>query len=790
MESLSIQGDIAGRKAAEDALRESEHRYRLLSETMLQGVVYQDANGVITSMNPAAERILGKTREEFLGSSSVKVEHHTIRENGERFPGLEHPAMLALQTGQPVEAVVMGVFNPKIGEYRWISIGAVPVFSPGGTTPSEVFTVFEDITARKQMEMELVESNLMLNSAAHIAHLGTWKWNINDNSNVWSEEQFRILGIPTDARPSFDLFFTAVHPDDHDKVKAAIEKALKNIARYEVECRVIWPDGELRHVNCQGEIQLDRAGQPLNMIGSLLDITEFKHAVWNYSQLFQEMLDGFALHEIICDPAGNPVDYRFLAVNPAFEQMTGLRGQDIVGLTVLEALPGTEQSWIEKYGRVAVTGEPIFFENFSASLNKYFDVKAFRPAPNRFVCIFSDISERKQAELEKRNLEQQLIQSQKLESLGVLAGGIAHDFNNILAIIVGHCSLAEMDPKTADTHIPEIEKAAERAAGLCRQMLAYAGKGQFILKEVKLAEIVDEMVSLLKATISQNVTIKQNIPADLPLIKADIGQLRQIVMNLIINASEAIGEAQGEVCISLTRKSITAAQQEKDHLGKIIKPGWYACLEVTDNGCGMDDETRRRIFEPFFSTKFTGRGLGMSAVLGIISTHLGALQLFSEPGSGTTFTIYLPLPAGDYSQYASYQPVISSEPWHGKGTILLVEDEEQVRIINTIMLQELGFSVIEAGEGKEALERYRKHAADITLVVTDLGMPVMDGYMLVRELKNLKPDLPIIISSGFGESVIRERLTHDDIAGIVSKPFDFYKLRDVIKSVSKECDHI
>jgi len=219
-----------------------------------------------------------------------------------------------------------------------------------------------------------------------------------------------------------------------------------------------------------------------------------------------------------------------------------------------------------------------------------------------------------------------------------------------------------------------------------------------------------------------------------------------------------------------------------DHLGKTITPGRYVSLEVSDTGCGMNSETRQRIFEPFYTTKFTGRGLGTSAVLGIITAHKGALQLTSQPGKGTTFTIYLPIATGEPIGDESSEQVAST-PWQGSGTILLVEDEVQVRLVAKAMLEALGFNVIEASNGREALNLYQNKAADITLVLTDIGMPVMDGYALFRELKLLKRDLQIIISSGFGDTVVTTRIPGEEIAGLVSKPYRFDQLRDVLKSV-------
>ncbi len=405
--------------------------------------------------------------------------------------------------------------------------------------------------------------------------------------------------------------------------------------------------------------------------------------------------------------------------------------------------------------------------------------------PFRMIGTNIDVTDRKKAEEEKRVFEQQLQQTQKLESLGVLAGGIAHDFNNILAVIIGNCSLAEMHYESAGNYIPVIEKAAERAAGLCRQMMAYAGKAPVAKSMVVMWMLVDDVVTMLKATIRQNVTIRTIFTSDIPTIMGDAGQLRQIVMNLIINAAEAIGEAQGEVRVSLSKAEIKAGKPVRDHLGAVIPAGRYLCLEVSDTGCGMDDEIRRRIFEPFYTTKFAGRGLGMSAVLGILKAHNGAMQLSSQPGKGSVFKVFLPIQENVIIEEKSHQE-ITAEQWQGSGTVLLVEDEDQVRDIAKNFLEMFGFNVLEAVNGRDALEIFHKNAAEITLVVTDLGMPVMDGYELFSALKKLHPELPIIVSSGYGDSEVTSRIVSDNRVGLITKPYKPNQLRDALKSVTKE----
>lgn len=293
------------------------------------------------------------------------------------------------------------------------------------------------------------------------------------------------------------------------------------------------------------------------------------------------------------------------------------------------------------------------------------------------------------------------------------------------------------------------------------------------------------MVSMLKTTINKNIVIKSDLDSDIPAITGDDSQIRQVVMNLIINAAEAIGDTEGEIDVKLTTSEIKEQQTEKDHLGFIIPAGRYICFEVTDNGCGMDEEIIRKIFEPFYTTKFTGRGLGMSAVLGIIKAHNGALQLKSQPGEGTTFKVYLPFQLSkSETEKAQLKAVFA--PWQGSGTILLAEDEVQVKSIAIAQLQALGFKVLDAANGKEALELYQQNTSEISLVITDMGMPVMNGYELFYKLKQINPQLPIIISSGFGEADIGSKIPREEMAGLINKPYNFNQLQDMLKGVVED----
>jgi len=398
-----------------------------------------------------------------------------------------------------------------------------------------------------------------------------------------------------------------------------------------------------------------------------------------------------------------------------------------------------------------------------------------------------DITERKQAEVDRQQLEQQFHQAQKLESLGVLAGGIAHDFNNILTVIMGHCYMAREDIIPEQEYkavFQKIETAGSRATDLCRQMLTYAGRSPLVQTRVNLWLLVDEVVKMLQAAIKKNVTIELDLKRVVPEIKGDTGQIQQVIMNLIINAAEAIGENNGAIRVALTRILINVDQTETDAFGMDIQPGGYICLEVSDTGCGMDEETQQRIFEPFYTTKFTGRGLGMSAIKGIIKSHDSALQLESTPGVGTTFKVYFPVPQASGDAETTLPATVPLE--EASGTILLVEDEQMLRVMGTELLEAMGFSALTAEDGSEALEIYCERGSEIDVILLDLIMPVMGGIEAYHELRKINTIVPIIICSGYGVESVEEIIGNDPHAGFVHKPYKPEVLQDVLVRMMKE----
>jgi PAS domain S-box-containing protein len=388
------------------------------------------------------------------------------------------------------------------------------------------------------------------------------------------------------------------------------------------------------------------------------------------------------------------------------------------------------------------------------------------------------------AEEERRKLEAQVQQSQRLEGLGVLAGGIAHDFNNLLTSIMGNVGLAQADlpvESPAQESLKEIENASHNAAELCRQMLAYSGRGRFILEQINLSRLTQELIHLLQTSISKKAMLNCKFADNLPPIEADPSQVRQVAMNLVINASEAIGDKEGIISISTGTVLCDGNYPRKDHFLEPPSPGTYVFLEVLDTGCGMDAETKAKIFDPFFTTKFTGRGLGLAAVLGIMRQHKGAIRVVSKPGEGTTFTVLFPVSAKIASQP---QLEVTPEPWHGSGTIMVVDDEEAVRNVTRIILERSGFSVLTAVDGREAIKLFQKHAEKIACVILDLTMPHMNGEEAYRELRRISSNVPVIMASGYNEQEIAKHFTEQDPPEFIGKPFEttalITKLRDTL----------
>jgi two-component system, cell cycle sensor histidine kinase and response regulator CckA len=397
-----------------------------------------------------------------------------------------------------------------------------------------------------------------------------------------------------------------------------------------------------------------------------------------------------------------------------------------------------------------------------------------------------DITERNRVETERRELERKLLETQKLESLGVLAGGIAHDFNNLLVAILGNAEIAlhDLEPQhAARSSVEQLRRASQRAAELTSQLLAYSGKGRFLVAPLDLNALVVEMAALLRVSVPKPVTIEQRLAPDLPAIDADSSQVRQVLMNLVINAAEAIS-GSGIINISTALRTLDSQAFAACVFAPELTPGRYVVVEVTDSGCGMNAETQAKIFEPFFTTKFTGRGLGLAAVLGIIRGHHGAIAITSVVGQGTTISaIFPPSTQSPTAGGAPAEEASTARVPPNEATILLVDDEAEVRNVATRMLRRMGYHVLEAADGLEGLALLQEHAARITGVLLDLTMPKMDGVAVAEQLRSRHPELPIVVMSGYSEIDTRHRFARATPDKFLQKPFTTSALRQALDEV-------
>jgi PAS domain S-box-containing protein len=525
----------------------------------------------------------------------------------------------------------------------------------------------------------------------------------------------------------------------------------------------------------------------LAILADLLMSLGDAHLGQRYAALLQGDLDAINLrYRLLIDGVQDYALYtidsarRVVGWNNGAEKMFGYTEAEILGRNcsclylpedvrekgILPALKEADlQGWVESEGwRVRKDGTRFFANGVLASLG--------RGAIREYGILIRDVTER-------RRSEEALRQAQKLESIGVLAGGIAHDFNNLLAGIVlaigqAKASLPPENPALADLEVAE--HCSQRAGELTNQLLAYAGKGKFLITRFDLSTLIAEMLPLIGASISKAVQLKLLLTPDLPWIEGDASQIRQVVMNLIINGAEAVGDGGGIVRISTGISDHELSADEA--AGATENPVSDVYLKVQDSGSGMDDTTKAKIFDPFFTTKFAGRGLGLAAVAGILRGHMGRLDLQSVPGEGTTFTVFFPAVEPLARPAAETPPSLAAR---GAGTILLVDDEPTLRKLGKRVLEHSGYTVLLAENGQEAVEIFRHNAGEIATVLLDITMPVMGGGEAFRLIREVRPDVPIILTSGFDEDIAPEDLVASARASFIQKPYSVDSLLAAIR---------
>ena len=504
-----------------------------------------------------------------------------------------------------------------------------------------------------------------------------------------------------------------------------------------------------------------------------------------YRALFENMNAGFVLFEVILDSNGKPVDLLVVAANKGFEQTTGLDSKAVTGKRLTEVLPGIESDeadWIGTYGEIALTGDSRKFEQGSELLGYYYSVIAYQAGPNRCAVTFLDVTERRKAEAERDKLQEQLLQAQKMESIGRLAGGVAHDFNNMLSIILGYGEhiLEQLKPEDPlRQQVNQMVEAGRRSAVLTGQLLAFSRRQTLQPRVVSINDVVTNLEKMLRRLIREDIELGIKLGPEIPSILVDPGQLEQVILNLAANARDAM-PLGGKLLIETGLAELDGhyADTHRD-----VRPGKYVLLAMSDTGCGMSDEVRNKVFEPFFTTKERGKGtgLGLAMVYGIVKQSGGNIWVYSEPDKGTTFKIYIPL--------TDKEPDVGREPnfeAHSVGQgehILVVEDEEMLRSFLETLLPRMGYRVTVVANGGEALLMMEEKGFKPDLILTDVVMPHMSGKELMNRLKRSHPNLKVIYMSGYTDNAVVHHGVLDPGTHFIQKPFTNKHLLSKLKEV-------
>ena len=664
-------------------------------------------------------------------------------------------------------------------------------------------TMMQSLAAAQ--EKERLENAERLELALAGADLGLWDVNLRSGRQVFNERWLSMLGYresEIEARQSG--WEKLVHPDDLPSVRAAMEAHLRGETQvYEVEHRLRHKDGSWLWVLSRGKVvERDAAGSPVRMVGTHLDVTERKRLEQALRGQTERLLIGQRTAGVII------MDWDVLTDELAWsDSPEWLRGPVPEGGNYP---PYVDQIHPEDRDRfLAVRAEGI--ETLQPGKNEYRIVRTdgkilwvhaervVLPGADgkaaRMIIALQDISARKQDEARQLQLAMQLRESQKMEALGTLAGGVAHDFNNIIAAIMGNVELARQDVghgHLALESLDEIGKASLRAKELVRQILAFGRRQQVSRRVISLAPVVEETSRLLRTTLPAGVELKVECEQDAPAVLADATQVEQVLLNLCNNAWHAIqNQAQpGKIEVRLQaheRGAAPASYAELAFSSGEIPPGRYACLTVQDNGSGMDRETVARIFEPFFTTKpiDKGTGLGLAVVHGIVLDHGASIEVQSVPGKGSTFRVFFP--AAQAAEESSQARTPGSAPVHGQGKhVLFIDDDESIVFLMTRLLERQGYRVSGFTDAREALAAARANPGQFDLAVTDFNMPHMSGLDVARALREIHPDLPVAVASGYITDALREEAPAAGVKELVYKPNTVDELCEVVSRLARD----
>jgi PAS domain S-box-containing protein len=639
-----------------------------------------------------------------------------------------------------------------------------------------------DATERKRVDEELRRTMQFLSHAQAFAHIGSWEWDIVDDTITWSEETYRIFGLtPSRERIALEQYLALIHPDDREAVGGAVRHTLETGASFEVDHRIVLPDGGVRFLHGRGGLVTDATGRAVGMTGTVLDITTRKRGeeALREAKNHLETLIASAPLAVLSVGADGIVQ----TWNPAAERLFGWIAAEVVGrpVPIVPADLRDESAGLQSrvMGGESLNGVEITRhkkDGTAVTVNLF--AAPLRDATGRvtgILALMEDVTGVKR-------LEQQVVQAQKMEAVGRLAGGVAHDFNNLLTAILGSTDLLlETLPSDHPGREDAVEtrKAALRAADLTHQLLAFSRQQVLAQQVLDLNGVVANMDRMLQRLIGEDVELRTVLAADLGAVRADPGQLEQVIVNLAVNARDAMPDG-GKLTIETMNVALDAAYLAAH---TVVVPGPYVMLAVSDSGTGMDAATQARVFEPFFTTKVKGQGtgLGLATVYGIVKQSGGYIWVYSEAGRGTTFKVYLPRVDAPVES-PSPEPVVTPS-LRGSETILLVEDQEEVRKLVRRILEGRGYHVLVAASGHDALRLTVQHAGTIDLLVTDVVMPGMSGREVALLLAPAHPKMKALYLSGYtDESIVRHGMLDPGLA-FLQKPFSAEALAGKVREV-------
>jgi len=784
---LSFLNNVTERRQKEENLKESEAKYRSLFMNMLEGYAYcrmiyrngKPDDFVYIDVNPAFAVLTGL--KDVIGKKVSDVISGIRESNPEIIAAYGRIA----QTGQPEK---FESFLPALN--IWFSVSA---FRPA---PDHFVAVFENITDRKRAEESIQQSEARLVQAQNLAHLGNWEIDLHSKT-VWaSAEAYRIYGLeykgPSSAYLPLASIQKMVHPEDRRAMDKSLETLVTKNGKYDEVFRIYRADdGALRWIHSHADTIYSASNTPVKVFGTLQDITERKQAE-------EALRESEAKYRLIADNSTDVIwtmtlDGHFTYISPAVCGMAGFTPEEAMAIPLEKYVVEEDAALImEKLAAELRKPRDERLERFLAEIRQYKKDGSILDIEVSTGWMYNDqgeiiglqgstrdITERKRMEEVRTKLEGQLIQAQKMEAIGTLAGGIAHDFNNILGAIIGYTELYKdavaNQPRVVNA-MDKVLKAAHRAKDLVNQILTFSRRTGQEKKPMMLIPLIKEVAKFMRASLPTTIEIRHSFSCASDVVTADATQMHQMLMNLCTNAGHAMKAHGGLLEIGLT--DVMVGEGDTQHAS--LPPGRYLLLSVRDTGCGIPPDLLARIFEPYFTTKDKGEGtgLGLSVVDGIVKSHGCAIRVYSEVGTGSVFHIYLPQTEGPPKAEETYK----AEPLPGgTETILFVDDERMLAEVAKLSLEGLGYTVVTETDPLRALAIFREDGQAIDLVIADKTMPGMNGFDLAREMRSIRPDIPIILCTGFQEKEDAERLAALGLGLFIIKPIRMNELSAAIR---------